>query len=270
MKVIKTETVKTDGFEMDYFCFGRGEKKMVILPGLSVQSVMPFAQTVADDYSIMTDDFTVFVFDRRREPPNGYSVSEMAKDTVCAIKTIGLEKVCLFGASQGGMIALEIAAQYPDLVEKLAVASTTLCMTKERLEPIKTWIERAKNKDGEGLYLDFGRVIYPAELFEKYEQTLKEAGKTVTENEFLRFVILAEAVKGYDFTPKTEKIRCPLFAVGSSSDRIFGAAAVREIADAFYSRSDFEYYIYDGYGHAVYDTAPDFKKRLYGFFKKTV
>ena len=34
---------------MDYFRFGQGEKTMVILPGLSVQSVMGFADLVIGD-----------------------------------------------------------------------------------------------------------------------------------------------------------------------------------------------------------------------------
>ena len=37
---ISVETVKTDAFSMDYVRFGSGKRTFVILPGLSVQSVM--------------------------------------------------------------------------------------------------------------------------------------------------------------------------------------------------------------------------------------
>ena len=44
------ETVTAEGFTMDYIRFGHGEKPLVILPGLSVQSVMGSAAAVAEAY----------------------------------------------------------------------------------------------------------------------------------------------------------------------------------------------------------------------------
>ena len=45
---IPIETVHAEGFAMDFFRFGHGEKTLVILPGLSVDSVMKYADAVAD------------------------------------------------------------------------------------------------------------------------------------------------------------------------------------------------------------------------------
>ena len=57
MQSIKIENVKTDSFSMDYIRFGHGEGVFVIIPGLSVQSVMPLADMVADAYKMLC--FTV-------------------------------------------------------------------------------------------------------------------------------------------------------------------------------------------------------------------
>ena len=111
---IPIETVHTDTFSMNFFRFGRGEETLVILPGLSVQSVMGVADAVAAAYQPLADVFTVYVFDRRTELPASYSVREMARDTATAFQMLGLKKVCLFGASQGGMIALVIAVEHPE------------------------------------------------------------------------------------------------------------------------------------------------------------
>lgn len=53
MAAIEIKTVQTDGFEMEYFCFGHGKEPLVILPGLSVQSVMGAADAVADAYRLL-------------------------------------------------------------------------------------------------------------------------------------------------------------------------------------------------------------------------
>ena len=66
---MKIETVITDSFCMDFFKFGSGAKALVILPGLSVQSVMLSAVAVENAYRPLANCFTVYVFDRRKELP---------------------------------------------------------------------------------------------------------------------------------------------------------------------------------------------------------
>ena len=263
---IKIESVCVKELMMDFFRFGKGEKNLVILPGLSVQSVMDAAEAISDEYSVMKDEFTVYVFDRRKVLPPSYSINDMANDTALAIEALGLSDIYLFGASQGGMIAFELAANYPEKIKKVAVASTALNVSEERFAVIKGWIEKAKAKDGTGIYIDFGKTVYPPDIYEKYKYALIEAGKTVTDEEMQRFITLAEAVNGYSSKLNLNDIRCPLFAVGSVDDGIFGESAIREIIDTFRGLPGFKYHLYESFGHAVYDTAPDFRERLYGFF----
>ncbi|MEE5994239.1 MAG: alpha/beta hydrolase [Oscillospiraceae bacterium] len=265
MSKIQIETVTTDLFSMDYFRFGKGEKTLVILPGLSVQSVMGSADAVAAAYQSLTDDFTVYLFDRRKELPDSYSVKDMANDTDIAIRAIRLENICLFGASQGGMIAMQIAADDPALVEKLVLASTTSCMTEQRFQVIDTWIGLAQTGDREALYLSFGEALYPQELFEQSREMLTEVAKTVTDEELVRFTILAEGMRDFDITDNLEQISCPVFAVGSKDDKVLGADASIQIAEQMQEHTDFEYFLYDNYGHALYDTAPDFQERMLQF-----
>ena len=154
-------SVRTDAFTMHYFRFGCGEKPLVILPGLSVQSVMDSAQAVAEEYAVMADDFTVWLFDRREDLPPAYSVWDMADDTAAAMKALGLRDVCLFGASQGGMIAMCVAIRYPELVGRLALGSTAPEADTAESGVLEKWIALARSGDAVGLYLAFGRAIYP-------------------------------------------------------------------------------------------------------------
>ena len=96
---IRIETVSTDTFSMDYFRFGKGDKTLVILPGISAQSIMGLADAVADEYRVFMNDYTVYVFDRRKELPAAYPVLEMASDTAKAIRALGLEKTDCWNGS---------------------------------------------------------------------------------------------------------------------------------------------------------------------------
>ena len=80
---------------MDYFRFGQGGRVLVILPGLSVDSVMKYAGAVADAYAPMARDFTVCVFDRRKELPPSYTIGEMAEDTAAAVRAHAPESTVL-------------------------------------------------------------------------------------------------------------------------------------------------------------------------------
>ena len=265
---INIETVKTDTFEMDYFRCGKGDRNLVIIPGLSVKSVMESADQISAIYASIIDDFTVYVIDRRRDLPSEYMVSEMAADTAEAIIKLGLKDIYLFGASQGGMIALEIAIEHPELVKKIAVGSTSANLKSQESEAIDEWIKLAKEKKAKELYLAYGERLYPPEVFEQFKDVLISTAETVTDDELERFIISAEGMRDFDITDKLQKIQCPALVTGSFEDEVLDSDMTMEIAEKLDVREDFELYMYNGFGHAAFDTAPDYLKRLYSFFMK--
>ncbi|MBQ7597845.1 MAG: alpha/beta hydrolase [Clostridia bacterium] len=263
----QVEQVCVDEITMRFFSFGRGKQTLVILPGLSVQSVMLFADDVAAAYAPLTEAFTIYVFDRRQTLPQTYSVYDMAHDTAKVMAALGLKDVCLFGASQGGMIAMVLAAQYPLLVKKLALGSTAARITPDHAQRLAPWVQAAREKDGEKLYLSFGELVYPAAVFQAVRDQLLSAGKGVSDDEFDRFAVLAGAMNGFDFTARLREIRCPVLVLGAKDDAVLGGDASVEIAQALEERGDVELHMYEGCGHAAYDTAPDYKTRLLRFFQ---
>lgn len=261
---MRIETVKWDGAEMDYFRFGRGKEPLVIVPGLSVQSVMGSADSIAQAYDSLADDYTIYVLDRRKELPAGYSMPAMAEDTARALQALGLARANLFGASQGGMISMMIAIEHPSLVKKLVIGSASSSVTDAQYRRIDEWIRLAEDGDTAALYDAFGEALYPEAVFEAAKELLKDLAKTVTKEDLHRFVILAEALKGFDITQELSKISCPTLVIGDEDDRVLGPEASRVIAD----RLGCELWMYEGCGHAAYDTAPDYRERIARFLKK--
>ena len=263
---MKIETVQTDRFSMKYFRFGSGEGTMVILPGLSVQSVMDFAPAVAAAYRPLADAFSIYVFDRRADLPAACSVHDMARDTAEALRALGLRDVCLFGVSQGGMIALVLAVEHPDLVKKLALGSTAARVTASQYRVIETWVRLAEQRDRTGLYLAFGQAVYPPAMFEQAKAALTAAALTVTDEELTRFITLAKGAKSFDVTAELSGVRCPVLVLGAADDGVLGPDAASDLIARLKDRPDFSFHLYDGYGHAAYDTAPDYRDRLLRFF----
>lgn len=264
----ETGMVWTEDFEMGYCRFGFGNKTFVILPGLSVQSVIRAKEAVEASYAMMGGDFTTYLFDRKYEVSEGYTIYDMADDTAKAMKELGLKDVYLFGASQGGMIAMTIAIRYPELVKKLVLGSTSSHVKPEQRGVIDHWIELAKEKDPKELYQNFGKEVYPPAVYEQYKDYFNDVAETVKERELEKFSILAEAIKDFDVTNEIEKIKCPVLVIGVFDDEVLDSDASMEIAEKLDNRTDCALYMYNGYGHAAFDTAPDYRKRIYDFFMK--
>ena len=89
----------------------------------------------------------------------------------------------------------------------------------------------------------------------------------MTDAELERFIILAEGTRGFDMTEELAKIRCPVLAVGVFEDAVLDSDATMEIAERLDCREDFRLYLYIGFGHAAFDTAPDYRERLLRFFE---
>ena len=265
---VKIEKVCTNSFEMKYFKFGGGRRNFVILPGLSIVSVMNYADSIRNQYSEMEKDFTVYVFDRRTEIPSGYSIKGMAEDTIIAIKALGLTDIYLFGASQGGMIAMEIAIDAPALVKRLVLGNTSAEINSLQYKTIEGWAKYAESGDAEGLYTNLWRKIYPENIFESVKGLLPEMIKQVTDADLKQFVIKAGAIRDFNVKTQLKQIRCPVYATGSADDEVLGPDSIYTIIDSLIDNPNFEYHIYNGYGHAAFDTAPDYLERMLKFLLK--
>ena len=260
-------TVTFADFRMKYVRFGKGERPLVILPGIAIQSVTLSAAAVAREYSRFSEDFTVYLFDRRDALPDSYSVYDMARDTACALDSLKLGAVYLYGVSQGGMMALSIAIDRPGTVKKLALCSTDTSVT-DNTAVLDKWISLAKQRDAEGLYKDFAEKIYPERIFKRFLPMIGSIASSVTEEELSRFVILAEGTRGFDVSDKLGLIRCPVFVAGARDDAVLGDGAIDNVVKGMSAIPGYESYVCEGYGHAAYDLAPDLKDKLYDFFMR--
>ncbi len=252
---------------MDYCKFGKGEKVLVILPGLANQSIMGSADAVAEAYKVLTKDITIYLFERRNELPKTYSVADNARDVVIALETLALNRINMMGVSYGGMTSMEIATRHPELVEKLILASTSANVTEEEFKEIERWLDIAERGDATSLYLAFGEALYPQDVFEQAKSFLIGAAKTVTHNDIDRFITFAKGMKDFNILNRLGEIQCPVLFIRDKQDRVFGLIVSNNLIKQMNDLTNFQVYMYDGYGHAVYDTAPDFKERMLEFLK---
>ena len=255
--------VPATSFEMKYMRFGReGAGPIVILPGLSVQYVTDSAETVAAAYKKLAADYDVYLFDRRTDVPEEYSIRQMAEDTAQAMEILGLHGAGVFGVSQGGMIAQELAVKYPQFVSAMVLGSTAYRATVQTQDIVSSWIELAKGERREELMDAFARAVYSPGFYDRIRSILPAMAQNIKPEELSRFIVLASDLHGFDLSDQINLIRCPVLVIGAGADQIMGADSAPDLAE----KLGCDLYIYEEYGHGVYDEAPDYVDRLKQFF----
>lgn len=248
---------------MQYCRFGSGKKNFVMLPGLSIKSVMLSEEAVASAYDLFSEDYTVYLFDRRLNMPQDYSVRMMADNTAEIMKSLNINDAYIFGASQGGMIAQYIAAFYPELVKCMVLGSTAYEITSD--SKIREWIRLSENDGVEPLLKSMIKMMYSDNTVSLYGDAIISSMLPVSDEEIKRFRICAKAAAGFSISDDINKIKCPVLAIASEGDKIIDPSQSEYIAD----KTAGELYVYDkSFGHAVYDEAPDYKEKIIEFFNK--
>lgn len=260
---MKTDLVCVNDIEMEYFSFGSGERAFVILPGVSTRSLMLSAMAVSAAYRAFGEEYTVYAFDRRRNMPDDYSVRQMASDTAAVMQTLGIAGADIFGASQGGMMAMCIAVDHPELVHKMVLGSTAARMDDQGREDTKRWVSLAQSGDLTALTAELIDTLYSENTIGKYKDMLIHMNDGMTEYDIRRFILQTQALDDFDITGELHKIKCPVLVIGSEGDKVLPPSQSRLIAKAL--NASLHMYS-DEYGHCVFDEAPDYKQRLLDFY----
>ena len=247
--------------EVDYITFGRGKKNLIMIQGLNTRGIRGAADSLAFMYRAFAKDYTVYLFDRRPNVFRGIGARDFALDIAEAMDALGIKNADVFGVSQGGMIGQYLAILRPDLVGKLVLA-VTVARSNETVEAtIKGWIEMSEQGRMGELVYDMAEKMYSDEYVKRYRPMMPLLTILQKPKDVSRFVILAESCLNCNAYDELEKIKCPTLVIGGAKDKVVGSSASYEIAE----KIGCELYIYENLGHAAYEEAKDFNKRVLDF-----
>ena len=254
---------------IDVIVFGEGPRPFVIIPGMSVAQLVQSAVLIENAFKeSFSKAFTMYLMDAREDMYEGYRIEDMARDCADAMKELGVSHACVFGASQGGMIAQVLAAKYPELIDKVIIGSAAYHNNDVSRDTFTAWIRLSNAGDiveaNRGI---FRRIHSPQKLKDNADafRVLEREGSV---KEFAHYAVMARACLEFDGTDYLEalsKIKDRILVIGDKTDNVFTGDASVELAE----KIGCELFMYDGYGHTVYDSAPDYQSRMKEFFERT-
>ena len=263
----KNGSVKIGNTEMYYVAFGRGPKKLIVLPGLSdgLATVKGKAFVLSVPFKKFLKDYTVYMFSRKNDMPEGYTIRQMDADQAEAMKILGIDKACVMGVSQGGMVAQYLAIDYPKLIDKLILAVTAPSANEVVTDAVSTWIDMAKRGDHTSLMIDTAERMYSEKFLSQNRKFFPLLARFTKPKSYDRFFKNAYAILNFNAKDDLKNIKCPTLIIAGDDDKTVGNEAPHLLEEYIL---DSEAFIYEGLGHGAFEEANDFYDRLYEFCER--
>lgn len=260
----KNGCVRIGNTDMYYAAFGEGPKKLAVLPGLSdgLATVRGKAWILASPYKKFMQDYTVYMFSRKNDMPEGYAIRDMADDQAQAMRSLGIDRAYVLGVSQGGMIAQCLAIDHPEMVAGLILAVTAPSANAVARAVVSGWIGMAKRGDHTALMVDTAEKMYSEAYLRKNGRFFPLIARFTKPKDYDRFLKNADAILRFDAREELSKIVCPTLILAGSDDHVVGNDAADELR-AGIAGSDL--HVYQGLGHGAYEEAKDFYDRVLDF-----
>ena len=227
-----------NGININYKVQGQGEP-LVLIMGYSGDKTGWMFQTRA-----FKRHFRVVTFDNRGvgksdKPTGAYSMRMMADDTVGLMEHLGIERAHILGVSMGGMIAQELAINYPERVNKIILGCTA--PGRSESSGISPEFPRAlglsnnyTDDEVRGLPVSkvvdsllssaFNKCIYRTLLIALAKIQVRLIGKT-------GLVGQLEAVLGHDTFDRLPAIQAPTLVMMGTGDRIIMPSSSEVLAN---------------------------------------
>ena len=263
----KNGCLKIDDTDMYYISFGKGKKKLVMIPGLGdgLTTVKGTAIPFAIMYRQFAKDYNVYVFSRKNQLREGYSTRDMARDVMKVMRKLGIRKAHVMGISQGGMIAQHLAIRYPELVDKLI-----LCVTIGRQNPtiqkvVSYWHKLAQKGNYRKIMKDTAKRMYVGYNESVYNLLLPVLEFFCAPKSFERFMIQAKACLSHDVFDDLHKIQAKTLVIGAGKDQVLEGQASVDIAGQI---DKCRLVMFDDYSHGVYEEAKEFNQVVLDFLNE--
>ena len=260
---------KVGNLSLYYEIFGDGAPLVMIRGvGSNVDHWYEQVETFSKKYRLLVFDNRGIA--RSSEPGGPFSTRDMATDTITLMEAVGIKKAHVLGYSMGGMIAQEIALNYPEKVDGLILVATD-CGISLRVKA-KPEVTR--------LFSDMVYLATPEAKSASYDclfakQTINAHPEVIARYEevSMRFpapqqILLKQwdAVTQHDACNRLQDIASPTLTITGSEDELIPPQNARVMAEQI---PNAELTVINGGGHLFLIEQPEqFNNAVMGFLEK--
>ncbi|HUW11019.1 MAG TPA: alpha/beta hydrolase [Anaerolineae bacterium] len=204
---------------------------------------------------------------RSFKPATGYSIEIMASDVAGLLTHLNVERAHIAGASMGGMVSLQFALAYPEMVRSLILVDSYPHTPQAIQQALDAWItqtdEMGYAKVMETFNDDYATALYSTGFWERCPEFPEFETQLVLKNLMpdLAFVGCCRAIQRFDILHRLGEIAAPALVVSSNEGMAYEEALrMHQLLPAS------ELWAPEGVGHSVHVEIPErFNARVLQF-----
>jgi 3-oxoadipate enol-lactonase len=226
-----------NGVRLYYKIQGQGEA-LVLIPGMGANHTSWFRQLPA-----FTKHFRVITFDprsigRSERPQQPYGFKALADDVVGLMDYLGIRKAHILGQSLGGLVAQEVAIDYPERVLKLVLVSST--MAGDNVNPTNPALMKEMGYAEGASEVDLSKLDTRKTMNVVIGMSFNRALYRKSMQWLSRFFVKPEmfdglsdqlrAIAGHNTIDRLQSIKAPTLVITGAEDRIVFPQASESLA----------------------------------------
>jgi pimeloyl-ACP methyl ester carboxylesterase len=221
-----------------YVRIGAGPRPLLIIPGAEVNNAEPgflAQQAIGLAFRRFAGDYSVYIVHRKRGLPAAYSIADMAADYARVLRAITPhgEAAHVMGLSTGGLIAQHLAAQSPELIERLVLVITGVLLSLDGRQLVQQWRALAQAQRWVELTTEMSAVLVTGAASKRLLRGFMWLfGRlAVSPPEYPDdFIVTMNADLAHDTTALLPTLRVPALVLGGDRDPFFPAPLLEETA----------------------------------------
>lgn len=258
---------QSDGLRIAYAVVGDGPHDMVVAPGIiSHLNIMAHMPPFRDSVAALSQFARVLSFDKRGQGLSDPSMTvpnleERTHDIEAVMDAAGMEKVILYGISEGGPMCLKFAHDHPERVRGLVLLGTTARWLQGedfQMGIEKKILDSMPEAWGHGILRD---VFFPSISREQMDdKTYQGFERLVATRQSVRQLI--DYMMTTDVRPLLPHIQCPALVIHFAGDMAIPVRLGRALADAM---PNAQFLAVEGIDHADLSQSPEAVERIRQF-----
>jgi pimeloyl-ACP methyl ester carboxylesterase len=261
--------VEVNHIAINYEVYGDGDP-LVMIMGLG-GAISAWSRQIPE----LSEKYRVIVFDNRGagasdKPDVEYSIGLFARDTVGLLDRLNIGQAHILGVSMGGMIAQEIALNYPERVRSLVLCCTS-CGWKESIHPPEEVLQTLMAREGlspEEIARQGLPFIFTDDYIKNYPEEIEKFIALELENPqpIYAFNRQLAAVMMFDSSSRLKEIKAPTLVLTGREDILVPPQNSRLLAEKIPSA---ELLILDGGAHCFFwEISAKFNRAVLNFLDK--
>jgi 3-oxoadipate enol-lactonase len=226
-------------------------------PVVLVNGLLSDTTSWAYQIPVLAQHFRVLTYDCRGQgqsdkPAGPYSQELHARDLAGLLRVLGIRKTHLFGISNGGTVAMTLALNYPDYVERLVLVDTFAYADVAMQAKLRSWLV-ALETGGPIMRFDVASPWVWGRDFIADNRAIMEELRSRAESAQVAAQTLIEGTLEYDIRHRLHQISVPTLVLVGAEDVLTPPWYSQQVADLI---PDTRMFVLPRVGHVATIEAP--------------